>query len=170
MKLRFFVLLFFLFNIFLFGNSNNFIINNNLNNNLYQNIKIENNSLFLVCNFNILDKNFLSLFNDYFLIKKNLNYFDKTIQFYQLDTDKKYKENPFRRAEILFFGSLTFTVFGGWLFFSLFNFLIYNDTFGRLRREQFLILYLGSSVVSISVVLSDLFVTQQPKMKKIQMY
>src|SRR4030042_3776312 len=106
MKMRFLILLFFLINFFLFGNSKNFIINKNLYNSQYQNIKIENNSLFLVCNFNILDKNFLSLFNDYFLIKKNLNYFDKTIQYYQLDTDKKYKENPFRRAEILFFVSL----------------------------------------------------------------
>lgn len=170
MKLRLLILIFFLINIYLFGNSEELILNKNLYFNHNQNLKIDNNSLFLVYNFNILDKSFLTLFNDYFLIKKNLSYFDRSIQNYQLDTDKKYKENPFRRAEILFFGSLTFTVFGGWLFFSLFNFLIYNESFGRLRREQFLILYLGSSVVSISVVLSDLFVTQQPKMKKIQLY
>lgn len=170
MKLRFFIFLFILINIYLFGSSKDFIINKKLYNNQFQNIKIENNSLFLISNFNILDKTFLSLYNDYFLIKKNLGYFNKSIQNYQNDSESKYKENPFRRAEILFFGSLTFTVFGGWLFFSLFNVLIYNDVFGRLRREQFLILYLGSSVVSISVVLSDLFVTQQPKMKKIQFY
>ncbi len=170
MKLRLLILLFFFINILLFGNSEELIFNKNLYFNQNQNLKIDNNSLYLVYNFNILDKSFLTLFNDYFLIKKNLSYFDNSIQNYQLDTDKKYKENPFRRAEILFFGSLTFTVFGGWLFFSLFNFLIYNESFGRLRREQFLILYLGSSVVSISVVLSDLFVIQQPKMKKIQLY
>ena len=74
---------------------------------------------------------------------------------------KKYDlvntENPFRRASILFFGSLTFATFGGWLFMSIYDVLVYGDVFGNLRREQFLLLYLGSSIISFSVVLSDLF-------------
>lgn len=82
----------------------------------------------------------------------------------------KSKENLIRRSEVLFFGSLTFATFGGWLFFSIFNVLIYDDTFGKLRRDQFLILYLGSSVVSVSVVLSDLILLFKPKMKHVSFF
>lgn len=78
--------------------------------------------------------------------------------------------NPIRRAEILFFGSLTFVVFGGWLFMSIFNVMIYDETFGKLRREQFLLLYLGSGIISISVSLSDLFIRLRPKLKNIEIY
>jgi hypothetical protein len=81
--------------------------------------------------------------------------------------DVANKENPFRRASILFFGALTFATFGGWLFMSIFNVLIYGDVFGNLRRDQFLLLYLGSSIISISVVLSDLFVNLSKKKYKI---
>jgi len=82
----------------------------------------------------------------------------------------KKEENLIRRAEILFFGSLTFATFGAWLFFSIFNALIYNGTFGELRREQFLFVYLGSSVISISVVVSDLFLRLKPERRRIEIY
>jgi|GEM_PF-2784193 len=82
------------------------------------------------------------------------------------NTELKKTENPIRRAEILFFGSLTFVTFGGWLFFSIYNILIYNETFGQLRREQFIPLYLGGSIISFSVVISDLFINLKPKFKK----
>ncbi len=75
-------------------------------------------------------------------------------------------ENPIRRSEILFFGSLTFTVFGGWIFFSIFNAMIYNDPFGKLRNEQFLPLYFGSCIISFSVAISDLFINIKPKLSK----
>ena len=70
--------------------------------------------------------------------------------------DSEKKENPFRRAEILFFGSLTIISFGGWLGFSIYNVIIYGDNFGILRREQFLTLYLGSTILALSVSISDL--------------
>ncbi|MCK4796188.1 MAG: hypothetical protein KAT05_02335 [Spirochaetes bacterium] len=119
------------------------------------------------------------------LLKTNINFKDflynpiKTkleigVSFDYMDKLKRLKfkkeENPIRRASILFFGSLTFATFGGWLFFSLFNVLIYDETFGKLRREQFLILYLGTGVISISVVLSDLFINLKPKMKRVEIY
>lgn len=77
----------------------------------------------------------------------------------------KKKENPIRRAEILFFGSLTIISFSGWLLLSVFNMMIYGEDFGVLRREQFLLLYLGSSFLSIAVVVSDLFIGLKPKLK-----
>jgi hypothetical protein len=96
----------------------------------------------------------------------SFNYLDKIKRFEFQTPD----ENPFRRAEILFFGSLTFVTFGGWLFFSLYNVLIYNETFGKLRREQFLLLYLGSTVISISVSVSDLLISMRSKMKNVEVY
>lgn len=87
-----------------------------------------------------------------------------------LNFRKEEKENPIRRAEILFFGSLTFSSFGAWIFFSLYNFLIYNEPFGRLKREQFLVLYCGCTVVSISVVLTDLFLANEKKFKTFSIY
>ena len=97
------------------------------------------------------------------------------LSFYKLNNElkeyeKKNKENPFRRAEILFFGSLTFVTFSGWLFYSIYNVMIYNETFGRIRKEQFLPLYLGSCVISFAVVISDLFIYYKPKTKKVSFY
>ena len=76
----------------------------------------------------------------------------------------------FRRMEILFFGSLTIVSFSGWFAFSIFNVLIYNDPFGVIRREQFLTLYLGSSVISLSVSVSDLLVNLKKKNKYVEFY
>ena len=101
--------------------------------------------------------NLLSLREDY----------HKTIQLYQV---KKIEDNIIRRSEILFFGSLTFATFGGWFFFSVFNKMIYDEPFGKLRREQFLPLYLGCSIISVSVVLSDIFLRVNPKVKNIDFY
>ncbi|HOJ63034.1 MAG TPA: hypothetical protein PLE45_01320 [Spirochaetota bacterium] len=79
------------------------------------------------------------------------------------------KENPFRRAEILFFGSLTIVSFGGWLGFSIYNLIIYGDNFGVLRREQFLALYLGSSLLALSVSISDLL-KRNNKFKNVEFF
>lgn len=79
------------------------------------------------------------------------------------------KENPFRRAEILFFGSLTIISFGGWLGFSIYNVIIYGDNFGVLRREQFLALYLGSSILALSVSISDLL-KRNNKFKNVEFF
>ncbi|HOV15032.1 MAG TPA: hypothetical protein PK771_12150, partial [Spirochaetota bacterium] len=76
----------------------------------------------------------------------------------------------FRRAEILFFGSLTIVSFAGWLTFSIYNVIIYGDTFGNLRRDQFLILYGGSAVISFSVAITDLFIQLKPKIKGVEIY
>ncbi len=73
------------------------------------------------------------------------------------------EENLLRRAEIIFFGSLTFVSFFGWLFFSTYNTVLYGDTFGTLKRYQFFSLYLGCAVVSFSVSISDLFIRLQKK-------
>ncbi len=142
----------------------------------FLNFKIHSDELYKV----IIYKNYYNIF-----LKKNINYkefmyanflennknldFDFITLFY-LDKLKNHEfkkvENPIRRAEILFFGSLTFVTFGGWLFFSIFNVLIYNDTFGKIRKEQFLPLYLGSCIISFSVVISDLFINMKPKINK----
>lgn len=79
-------------------------------------------------------------------------------------------ENLLRRAEILFFGSLTIITFMGWLTFSAFNSLMYQDTFGTLDRYQVMSLYLGSSVISLAVSLSDLFIRLQPYFKNLKFY
>jgi hypothetical protein len=109
-------------------------------------------------------------FKDYLYRDKTPNIGCDFIRLIYIDKMQKYQlqkpENPIRRAEILFFGSLTFTVFGGWLFFSIYNAMIYNDPFGRLRNEQFLSLYFGSCVIAFSVSLSDLFINLKPKFKK----
>ncbi|HPO50036.1 MAG TPA: hypothetical protein PLO89_06885 [Spirochaetota bacterium] len=83
---------------------------------------------------------------------------------------KKKEENLFRRAEILFFGSLTIVTFSGWIAFSIYNMIIYGDTFGNLRRDQFLILYGGSAVISFSVAITDLFIQLKPKIKNVEIY
>ncbi len=66
------------------------------------------------------------------------------------------EENIFRRMEILFFGSLTIISFSAWFAFSIFNIIIYGESFGVIRKEQYLPMYLGSSVLSLSVSVSDL--------------
>lgn len=104
---------------------------------------------------------------------------DKSVALYSNDgtakeTDKldiNYKnENLIRRAEIIFFGSMTFVSFMGWLMFSAYNSVIYAETFGTLKRYQFLTLYLGSSVVAFSVSLSDLFIRLKPFFKRVEIY
>jgi hypothetical protein len=97
-----------------------------------------------------------------------MNNFKNYYNFKQYDYQKK-EEMLLRRSEILFFGSLTFVTFGGWFFFSIFNVFIYNDSFGKIRREQFLPLYFGSATISISVVLSDLFINLKPRLDEYKM-
>jgi hypothetical protein len=105
--------------------------------------------------------------NDSYLFQNDLitDSVDQAINF-----EIKKEENLVRRAEILFFGSLTISAFAGWLCFSLYNVLIYHDTFGNLRREQFLTLYLGAAVVSVSVSFSDLFIRMKTKVKGVEFY
>jgi hypothetical protein len=129
--------------------------------------------------FNIYSENDLKLDigNLFFLNKnQNINLIIKDYrQFSSMDNFKNYynfkqydyqkKEEMFlRRSEILFFGSLTFVTFGGWFFFSIFNVFIYNESFGKIRREQFVPLYFGSATISIAVVLSDLFINLKPRL------
>lgn len=88
-----------------------------------------------------------------------------------LDDDEQiglfYKgENLLRRAEILFFGSLTIVSFLSWISFSVFNVLVYDEPFGVLKRHQYLALYLGSSVISLSVSISDLLIRLNKPLKK----
>ena len=92
--------------------------------------------------------------------------------FYELEKYKfeKKEENLLRRSEILFFGSLTFTAFGSWFFLSVFNTLIYGEPFGKIRQEQFIPLFVGSSLISISIVLTDLFINIKPKLKNVEIY
>jgi len=103
----------------------------------------------------------------YYYIKDNLNKiaYNST----SFATQEK-EENPFRRIEIIFFGALTMTSFSAWMFFSLFNVIVYNDTFGRLRRDQFLILYAGSGILSLSVSISDLLINLKKKSKTVEFF
>ena len=91
----------------------------------------------------------------------------KEVQKYKFE---RKKENLLRRSEILFFGSLTFSAFGSWFFLSVFNALIYGEPFGKIRQEQFVPLFAGSSLISISIVLTDLFITIRPKLKNVEIY
>ncbi len=77
-------------------------------------------------------------------------------------------ESLIRRAEIIFFGSLTFVSFFGWLAISGYNALMGSETFGTLKRYQFLTLFIGSGVVGLSVSISDLFVQLKPYLKNVE--
>ena len=151
--------IFFLFIIYLFINtnlsSNNFIYNFN---------QINQNQNYIFAKSDVLDKSNYTYNYDSFNKNIKIEYF---VNFNEYKYKKK-EENIFRRAEILFFGSLTFATFGGWFFYSVYNAMIYDSTFGTIRREQFLPLYLGSSLISISVVFTDVFINIRPKLKKIE--
>ena len=84
--------------------------------------------------------------------------------------ETKKQENLVRRAEIIFFGSLTLSAFASWLFMSLYNTLIYQENFGNLNRNQFLLLYFGAGTISISVSITDLLIKLKPKMKGVEIY
>lgn len=89
-----------------------------------------------------------------------INYDSKDRRFF-LDSG----ENIFHRLEILFFGSLTVVSFCGWLLLSLFNVIIYEETFSYIRRDQYLLLYVGASVVSFGVCITDLLMHIKPRLK-----
>lgn len=163
MKLyKIFLCIFFLtFNFFLFSDNNNSLTVNFLNISGLSNLTADTSDK---------DDNY----NNYLLEINAYSFMKKSDYYYNLDYYKYEKKQEFllRRAEILFFGSLTFVTFGGWFFISVFNTLIYNDQFGKIRREQFLPLFLGSGTISIAVVFSDLFINIKPKLeeKNIEIY
>ena len=90
----------------------------------------------------------------------------------QMPGEKKnildYKgENIIRRAEIIFFGALTFASFAGWLGISGYNMMMGASTFGTLKRYQFMTLFIGSGVVGFAVSLSDILLRMKPYMKNV---
>lgn len=92
----------------------------------------------------------------------------------QIPGEKKsildYKgENLIRRAEIIFFGALTFASFAGWLGISGYNMMMGASTFGTLKRYQFMTLFIGSGVVGFAVSLSDILLRIKPYMKNISL-
>ncbi|MCG8572149.1 MAG: hypothetical protein MJB14_18615 [Spirochaetes bacterium] len=116
------------------------------------------------------------IIKDHWNYVKNQKVQEQNIKFYSNSENEEIDTNPFidlnnkgenlfRRAEILFFGSLTIISFMGWLSFSIYNTLIYGDSFGVLHPNQFIALYLGSSVLSLSVCVSDLLIRVQKRMK-----
>lgn len=170
-KLIFLIVVLLFINIFLFpDNTQTMIIEfdsyynlddfNNLNFNFKKKLYEENNSFdfnsYLIEDFKIESAVKLEY----------LRYFDDLENF----RVEKKQENLLRRSEIIFFGSLTFAAFGGWFFLSVFNAMIFEEPFGKLRQEQFVPLFVGSSLISISIVLSDLFINIKPKLKKVQIY
>lgn len=78
-------------------------------------------------------------------------------------------ENLIRRAEIIFFGALTFASFAGWLGISGYNMMMGASTFGTLKRYQFMTLFIGSGVVGFAVSLSDILLRIKPYMKNISL-
>ncbi|MCH5150284.1 MAG: hypothetical protein J1G30_06425 [Spirochaetales bacterium] len=78
-------------------------------------------------------------------------------------------ENLIRRAEIIFFGALTFASFAGWLGISGYNMMMGASTFGTLKRYQFMTLFIGSGVVGFAVSLSDVLLRIKPYMKNISL-
>ncbi len=145
---------------------------------------------FFLLLFTILSANFIHSyeFKVSFLLSENKSFIEekvkKSLTHYYLNDNlnrigydsssatiiKEKEENPFRRIEIIFFGTLTITSFSAWMFFSLFNVIMYNDTFGNLRRDQFLILYDGSGVLSLSVSISDLLIGLKLKSKTVEFF
>jgi hypothetical protein len=115
-------------------------------------------------NFDLPDKsyNFSNEINKAIRFNTRINLMEKY--------DTNVQENIIRRAEIIFFGSLTLSAFASWLFMSLYNTLIYQDTFGNLNRNQFLLLYFGAGTISISVSVTDLLIRLKPKMKGVEIY
>lgn len=92
----------------------------------------------------------------------------------QMPGEKKnildYKgENLIRRAEIIFFGALTFASFAGWLGISGYNMMMGSETFGTLKRYQFMTLFIGSGVVGFAVSLSDILLRVKPYMKNVSL-
>lgn len=92
----------------------------------------------------------------------------------QMPGEKKnildYKgENLIRRAEIIFFGALTFASFAGWLGISGYNMMMGASTFGTLKRYQFMTLFIGSGVVGFAVSLSDILLRVKPYMKNVSL-
>lgn len=92
----------------------------------------------------------------------------------QMPGEKKnildYKgENLIRRAEIIFFGALTFASFAGWLGISGYNMMMGSSTFGTLKRYQFMTLFIGSGVVGFAVSLSDILLRVKPYMKNVSL-
>jgi hypothetical protein len=122
--------------------------------------------VFVTCrlNFDLLEKkmSYDNELNNTIKFNSNINLMEQ----YDLNSD----ENIVRRAEIIFFGSLTLSAFASWIFMSLYNTLIYQETFGNLNRNQFLLLYFGAGTISISVSITDLIVRLKPKMKGVEIY
>jgi hypothetical protein len=100
------------------------------------------------------------------IYQTDINYVMNKIEEFEF----KKTENLFRRAEILFFGSLTIISFGSWMCFSIYNTMMYGDTFGNLRRDQFLIIYAGAGIISFSVAISDIFIKFKLKTKGVEIY
>lgn len=170
-KLIFFIVILLFFNVSLFSDNNQTTI---IEFDSYYNLEDFNNLNFNFKN-NLYDNDNSFNFNSYLMndikiesaIKlEYLDYFED-LENYRVE---RKQENLLRRSEIIFFGSLTFAAFGGWFFLSVFNVLIFEEPFGKLRQEQFVPLFVGSSLISISIVLSDLFINIKPKLKKVQIY
>ena len=164
----FIIIILLFFNIYLFSENNQTEI---IKSELYYNLDdFKNLKNYLNENYNLNNNSFN--FNSYhindFKIETSIKFeYFKDLENYRFE---KKQENLLRRSEILFFGSLTFAAFGGWFFLSVFNVLIFDEPFGKLRQEQFVPLFVGSSLISISIVFSELFVNIQPKLKKVQIY
>lgn len=108
-------------------------------------------------------------------IKKFSSSFGRSLDLFNDEPTKKWEdlfddknESLIRRAEIIFFGSLTFVSFFGWLAISGYNALMGSETFGTLKRYQFMTLFIGSGVVGLSVSISDLFMKLKPYMKNVE--
>lgn len=142
---------------------NNFNILNSLK---FKKLAFDENNFNLKMKYDIQDNYLYNYNNIKFETGMKFSYF------YELEKLKfeKKEENLLRRSEILFFGSLTFTSFGSWFFLSVFNALIYGEPFGKIRQEQFIPLFVGSSFISISIVLTDLFINIRPKLKNVEIY
>ncbi len=174
-RIIFYIIILLFFNIFLFAEENQIKILesdsfHNLDdfNNLNYNIKNLKKYLNENYNFNNNTFNFNTYNQNDFKIETSLKFeYFKDLEYYRFE---KKQENLLRRSEILFFGSLTFAAFGGWFFLSVFNVLIFEEPFGKIRQEQFVPLFVGSSLISISIVLSDLFINIKPKLKNVEIY
>lgn len=134
-------------------------LDKNDNPNDYSRLNYHFNDQYVSFNDDDISRNSANYFSNYYLTPSNIG----LMEF-------KKKENVFRRMEILFFGSLTIVSFAGWLCFSIFNIVIYGDAFGIIRKEQFLPLYLGSSIISLSVSVSDLLINIKNNKKIVEFY
>ena len=85
------------------------------------------------------------------------------------EQEEKILHHPFRRAEIIFFGSMPLTVFLSWFIISFANWIVYfNSSFGTIFEFQRFFIYFGALNLSLFIAIDDFLISRGIKWKGIQ--